>query len=103
MVGYSYDYLYVSVTVIDPSLYEKLMNDKRTGMDTESIKAYYIRKMILVSHGGISVDIRYSLSCPTPEEDLQTLRMIGKVKWEPGYSTPSRETISCASRVGVPF
>lgn len=95
-MGYNYSYLLLNIDVKDDNLYEKLMDSSHTGMSVEHIEASFSKKQVLVNYG-IELDIRFNFQCNVPDEDLQTLRMIGKIKYDAGYMTEGGETISCSS------
>ena len=99
----SYDKLYVNVSVADESLYEQLSNSPLTGMDITEMKAYYKIENVLVDYD-ISCDIQFSFACPLPEEDLQVLKMLGKVKYDEGYIRSPEAYIDCEVPVDyIPF
>lgn len=92
--GFRGEGLLIQIRVADESLYDALMNCKDTGIDMKEIQANYSIENVLVSYG-ISCKINFQFSCPLPMEDLAVLHMLGKVKYDPGYSSAPAPYISC--------
>ena len=92
------------VTLYGISEYDLLMNNKNTviGSIKEMTCAYTIEQ-VLVGYD-VTIKIGFSFKCPLPEDDLLTLRMLGKVKpyFNSGYSS-SGENIVCETPNQSPF
>lgn len=93
-LNYDRTKVYVHVSSALPNGYDLIMsNPNSTISDTKNINCIYTIKQVLVDYG-IECDINFHFICPLPVEDINTLRMLGKVKWTtPWPSSPSEQVV----------
>jgi len=97
--------LTVSVSAIAD--YEVLVNHPKTSIENiKTIDCRYLITQIQCSHSNVPCDINFNFYCDLPDDDLQVLRMLGKVKYQrpsPSYYD-DREYVACdAYYNGLPF
>lgn len=93
--GYNSKYLCANIIIIDNELYDMLMNDSRTHIaDTKNITCNINIEQVLVDYN-ISLKININIRCDLPEQDLYTLRTIGKIHYNPPFIGLGHESVVC--------
>ena len=91
-------YIYVSVSLAKVD-YDAIMSNKNSNISSlENISCHYNIIQVLVGYD-IELKINFSCTCPLPEDDLITLRNLGKVKVEYNSHSYTSESIYCE----IPF
>ncbi len=83
-----------SINVQGDSLYDKLLDSSLTGMSMNYYSASFAKVNHLVNWG-TTIHIFFTFSCEVPDEDLGTLRLIGKIKQEEPYIVKGDSYIEC--------
>ena len=83
-VNYRNDGITARATVKGNEHYDQLMKCKHTGVDVDEITASW-SKLILALPQNIETRIYISVSCDTPENDVLTLRQLGKVRTQASH------------------
>ena len=92
----SYIYMTVSLAKVD---YDAIMSNKNSSISSlEHISCNYNITQVLVDYD-IELKINFNCTCPLPEDDLVTLRNLGKVKVEHNSHSYTSESIYCE----IPF
>ena len=86
--------IFVTINASDAN-YNVIMANKNTSISsTEIINCQYDITQVLVDYG-IDICITFSFDCPLPEEDLHTLRMLGKIHTEHSSYSSTSESVYC--------
>ena len=87
--------IFVIINASDAN-YNVIMANKNTSISsTEIINCNYSITQVLVDYG-IELSINFYFDCPLPEEDLHTLRMLGKIHTEHNNYSSTSESVYCA-------
>ena len=109
ILDFGYLHNSLSVSVSSDIAYETIMAHPMSHIhDTKKIYCQYNKQNVMCSHGNVICDIHYSFSCDLPEEDLNILRLIGKVRYEkpaPSYWSDPQEVVVCETGISndLPF